>query len=214
MAVTDPVSRVDPAQRALLVDRDADTRALYAECFRASQFDVDEADDGREALAKAIALHPDVVVTDTVFRGTDVDGPGLIRELRSRLDGETSIIVVSERARREDREQARAAGADCLLVKPVLPNTLLYEVDSALALRQRGRRLPWNWSDSPARSTGSSGPLQRAPAAPLAPAPEAIAARAFDYFVARGAEHGHDVEDWLRAERELAAERRLVRRRA
>ena len=30
-----------------------------------------------------------------------------------------------------------------------------------------------------------------------------IARRAYDLFLARGCEHGHDREDWLRAEREL-----------
>jgi hypothetical protein len=32
---------------------------------------------------------------------------------------------------------------------------------------------------------------------------EAIARRAFELFLARGGVHGHDVEDWLAAEREL-----------
>jgi hypothetical protein len=31
----------------------------------------------------------------------------------------------------------------------------------------------------------------------------AIARRAYDLYVARGCEDGHDVEDWLRAEQEL-----------
>jgi Protein of unknown function (DUF2934) len=31
-----------------------------------------------------------------------------------------------------------------------------------------------------------------------------IAARAYERFATRGYEHGHDVEDWLGAERELA----------
>jgi ribosomal protein L7/L12 len=31
-----------------------------------------------------------------------------------------------------------------------------------------------------------------------------IAARAYQRFVERGCEHGHDVEDWIAAERELA----------
>jgi hypothetical protein len=30
-----------------------------------------------------------------------------------------------------------------------------------------------------------------------------IARRAYDLFLARGCKHGYDVEDWLRAEREL-----------
>lgn len=33
---------------------------------------------------------------------------------------------------------------------------------------------------------------------------EAISARAYEHYLARG-EHGHDVEDWLRAEEELRA---------
>lgn len=33
-----------------------------------------------------------------------------------------------------------------------------------------------------------------------------VAKRAFLFFLERGAKHGHDVEDWLRAERELTAE--------
>jgi DUF2934 family protein len=32
---------------------------------------------------------------------------------------------------------------------------------------------------------------------------EAISRRAYSLFEARGSEHGHDVEDWLMAEREL-----------
>ena len=32
---------------------------------------------------------------------------------------------------------------------------------------------------------------------------DAIAQRAYALYQARGCEHGHDVEDWLRAEREL-----------
>ena len=37
------------------------------------------------------------------------------------------------------------------------------------------------------------------------PISEAIATRAYERFLARGCEHGHDVEDWLAAERELVA---------
>jgi hypothetical protein len=35
------------------------------------------------------------------------------------------------------------------------------------------------------------------------PSQEQIAKRAYELFEARGGEHGHDVEDWLQAEREL-----------
>ena len=32
-----------------------------------------------------------------------------------------------------------------------------------------------------------------------------IACRAYDFYLARGCEHGHDLEDWLQAECELRA---------
>jgi len=35
------------------------------------------------------------------------------------------------------------------------------------------------------------------------PLTEAIARRAYELFLERGGEDGHDVDDWLRAEREL-----------
>ena len=31
-----------------------------------------------------------------------------------------------------------------------------------------------------------------------------LAERAYEHYLARGGEHGHDVDDWLRAERELS----------
>ena len=38
---------------------------------------------------------------------------------------------------------------------------------------------------------------------PRDPINEAIARRAYELFLSRGEEHGHDLDDWLQAEREL-----------
>ena len=43
---------------ALLLDRDADTRNMYAHFLQQSGFETDEADDGREGLAKAVSYRP------------------------------------------------------------------------------------------------------------------------------------------------------------
>ena len=52
----------------------------------------------------------------------------------------------------------------------------------------------------------------RAPKAPQAASitEHDIARHAYDLFLARGGEHGHDVEDWLRAQRELKNAERIV----
>jgi hypothetical protein len=58
--------------------------------------------------------------------------------------------------------------------------------------------------------TTSSAQLRRSPAAgdapvrtPASPTYAQIAARAYELFLAHGAEHGRDQEDWYQAEREL-----------
>lgn len=53
---------------------------------------------------------------------------------------------------------------------------------------------------SPARRTAAS-PITTAPASPLTH--EAIATRAYELFLQRGAGHGRDFDDWVAAEREL-----------
>jgi len=37
--------------------------------------------------------------------------------------------------------------------------------------------------------------------------PQQIAARAYELYEQRGATHGHDVDDWLQAERELVQQK-------
>jgi hypothetical protein len=46
-------------------------------------------------------------------------------------------------------------------------------------------------------------PAPRAEPQPAGPTHEQIARRAHALFVARGGQHGHHLDDWLRAEREL-----------
>jgi hypothetical protein len=47
-----------------------------------------------------------------------------------------------------------------------------------------------------------------------APSHEEIAERAYQLYEQRGAENGHDVEDWLQSQRQLILERVLAARRA
>ena len=62
---------------------------------------------------------------------------------------------------------------------------------------------------SPANGATTSGPNGFAPVTDAD-----VALRAYDLYLARGGEPGHDVEDWLQAERDLrdAAERLIQNR--
>jgi hypothetical protein len=57
------------------------------------------------------------------------------------------------------------------------------------------------------QSKGTSRVENTAGSRTVQPTREEIAKRAYELFLARGAEHGHHEEDWLRAERELSPSR-------
>lgn len=117
---------------ALLVDSDADTRHMYAEFLQTVSFTVDEAEDGRVALAKALSAHPNVVVTSTRLRG--LSGYELCRILRGDSDTkDISLVVVTADAFPADIARAEAAGADVVLVKPCLPDVLVQNIQRLFA---------------------------------------------------------------------------------
>ena len=60
----------------------------------------------------------------------------------------------------------------------------------------------------------SSIALKKERAAKSGPTQEEIARRAYEIYLERGGTPGHELEDWTRAERELAQNNGLVRRKA
>ena len=54
-----------------------------------------------------------------------------------------------------------------------------------------------------AKTVTAAGRAPKSLAQPATLADTDIARRAYDLYLARGCEHGHDVEDWVQAEREL-----------
>lgn len=140
--------------RALVADRDTDTRVMYAEHLRATSYDVEEAEDGREALAKAMAQRPGVIVTDMRLPG--ISGVDLCRLLRDDTSTTAIPIVVTADSLPGDVELARAAGADTVLVKPCLPERLAAEIQAVVArsreLRARGSAVRENMQRQLAKS--------------------------------------------------------------
>jgi len=110
----------------LIADHDEDTRSMYGEFLRHSGIALEEASDGPDALAKALAHAHDVVITDTRLPG--ISGYELCELLRrDTATRATPIIVVTGEAYARDVDRARRAGADSVLVKPCLPEVLLSE---------------------------------------------------------------------------------------
>ena len=138
------VAGIDRPPLALLVDRDADTRQLYADFLRTVQCETDQAADGREALAKAISRHPDVIVAEIRLPG--ISGYDLCRLIRDDPGTrDIPFLFVTASAFEQDVKRANAAGADAVLVKPCLPEQLAAAIKLALEhshrLRQRAEGL-------------------------------------------------------------------------
>jgi two-component system cell cycle response regulator DivK len=108
----------------LLAEDCDEIRELYAMVLALAGLAVETARDGREALEKAHALLPDVIVTDLNMPG--LNGLEMTRRLKSaaRTRGIPVVLCTSEPA----EGHARAAGCDAFLQKPCSVDRLLHVV--------------------------------------------------------------------------------------
>lgn len=126
------------ASRILLVDDDADIRAMLAEYFSSHGFEVAEADSGvamREQLARAV---PQVVLLDVRLPGED--GFSLLRYLREHHS--MGVLMVTGAGEVVDRIVGLELGADDYVSKPFEPRELLARVKSVLRRAQAPAAAP------------------------------------------------------------------------
>lgn len=129
----EPARRVrQPGARVLVADDNADMRD-YLRRLLSEHWRVDLARDGREALARARAERPALVLADVMM--PELDGFALLEAVRA--DPElafTPVILVTARAGEESVLEGLAAGADDYLVKPFSPRELVARVSAQLEL--------------------------------------------------------------------------------
>ncbi len=116
--------------KILVVDDDADLRAVVAFALRDAGYLVVEAGDAAGALARTAGELPDLVVLDLNLGGAD--GLDLIAGLRARDGAPRPVLVLSVRSAEEDLVRALDLGADDYLTKPFSPRTLLARVRAVL----------------------------------------------------------------------------------
>jgi two-component system cell cycle response regulator DivK len=116
----------------LIVDDFEDNRQMYAEFLTFSGYQVLEATDGAEAVAKAKELGPDLVVMDLSL--PIMDGWEATRRLKG--DPQTRhipILALTGHSFDGHSQEARDAGCDGFLAKPCLPDRLLQAVRQMLS---------------------------------------------------------------------------------
>lgn len=152
--------RLDTVKRVLVVDDDPTVSEVVAGYLTRAGFDVDVADDGPSAVARATAQPPELVVLDLMLPG--MDGLEVCRRIREA--GPLPVIMLTARGDEEDRILGLEVGADDYVTKPFSPRELVLRVESVL--RRAGALAAVRSAPSVPRLTGlRAGPLAVDPTA-------------------------------------------------
>lgn len=119
------------SKTVLVVDDHIDIREMFSEYLRCFGFEVEEAADGAMALEKIRSVRPSVILTDLTMPG--IDGCEMTRRLKAD-EGTRDIIVIAVSAHSNGEPNARAAGCDGFVAKPVELPELAAIVERAVRL--------------------------------------------------------------------------------
>jgi two-component system, chemotaxis family, chemotaxis protein CheY len=117
--------------RILAVDDSPSMRQMVSATLTAAGHSVEQASDGREALAAARREVFDVVITD--INMPNMDGIALVKELRG-LDtySVVPLLVLTTDGTADCKDRGRKAGATGWLLKPFSPDRLLAVIAKVL----------------------------------------------------------------------------------
>lgn len=127
----DPIHGEETKMRALLADSSRTMRSIEKSILKEigySQFE--EAVDGQDALSKADAFKPDLILVD--WNMPNMDGITFVRRYRAR-GRSTPIIMVTTEADKARVVEAIKAGVNNYVVKPFTPETLSQRIQETLA---------------------------------------------------------------------------------
>lgn len=111
-------------QRILCVEDEPDIQAVVRLALeQIGGFQVEVCSSGDEALARAAAWAPDLILLDVMLPG--MDGPETLRRLREQPDTRgIPVAFMTARVQARELEHYRSLGAIGLLPKPFDPMTL------------------------------------------------------------------------------------------
>ena len=121
--------------RLLLVEDSPDSQLLIASFLRKLGAEVDVADNGMEAIEKALALQHSPAPYDLVLMDIQMsvlDGFQATRILRNEGFGQP-VIALTANAMSGDREECLAAGCDDYAVKPINRSQLVRQIQALVA---------------------------------------------------------------------------------
>jgi two-component system alkaline phosphatase synthesis response regulator PhoP/two-component system response regulator ResD len=120
------------ANTILVVDDEKNIVQLARLYLGNEGFHVEEAHDGKQALEKARALNPDLIVLDIMM--PEMDGLSVCKELRKTSN--VPVIILTARDDDIDKIVGLEVGADDYMTKPFNPRELVARVKAVLRRSQ------------------------------------------------------------------------------
>jgi Response regulators consisting of a CheY-like receiver domain and a winged-helix DNA-binding domain len=116
------------AKTVLVVDDSASIRQVVAITLKGAGFDVIEACDGRDALAKLNGQRVHLMISDVNM--PNMDGITFLKEVKARPEYKfTPVIMLTTESAEEKKAAGQAAGAKAWMVKPFQPAQMLAAVN-------------------------------------------------------------------------------------
>ena len=124
----------------LIVDDEADIRALLRYNLEKEGYTTDEAEHGEMALARIAIKKPDLIILDVMM--PVMDGIQTCEHIKSNLSTK-DIIICFLTARAEDYSQIAGldAGGDDYIAKPIRPKVLISRINALIRRTQTVSRL-------------------------------------------------------------------------
>lgn len=110
--------------KILAVDDSVSIRQMVSHTLKDAGYDVETANDGRDALNKAQKTKFDVVISDVNM--PNMGGFDFVREMRNNPQYKfIPILMLTTETSMEKKQEGKSVGATGWLVKPFNPETLL-----------------------------------------------------------------------------------------
>jgi two-component system chemotaxis response regulator CheY len=118
-------------KRIMTIDDSPSLRQMVALTLEGAGYEVVEASDGRDAIAKLAGREFHLFLTDLNMPG--MDGIELTRKLREIAEYRfVPIVLLTTESQQEKKMQGKAAGATGWIVKPFKPEDLLATVKKVM----------------------------------------------------------------------------------
>jgi two-component system, OmpR family, response regulator len=128
-----------PEARLLVVDDEPNIVELLSASLRFQGFEVETASAGAEAVDKARAFRPDLLVLDVMMPG--LDGFGVVQRLRQNGD-RTPVLFLTAKDATDDKVRGLTLGADDYVTKPFSLEEVVARIRAVLRRTASGPDAP------------------------------------------------------------------------